>query len=59
MRNPTKKQLVHEGEVTGFTKNGYIRFDLDDGTKTCKARENLVHISKGKNGDRQGNRKRV
>ena len=41
VRNPTSKQPVHTGEVTGYTKIGYIKFKLDDGIRTCRDKKNL------------------
>ena len=46
VKNPTKNQPVDTGRVTGYTRNGYIRFDLDDGTSTCRASKNLELIEK-------------
>ncbi len=44
VRNPTSKQPVHTGEVTGYTKIGYIKFKLDDGIRTCRDKKNLELI---------------
>ena len=41
VRNPTNKQPVHTGEVTGYTKIGYVKFKLDDGIRTCRDKKNL------------------
>ena len=43
--NPNKRQPVTTGSVTGYTSNGFIKFELDDGTKTCRAAHNLILIS--------------
>ena len=43
--NPTKKQPIDTGKVTGYTRNGYIRFTLDDGIETCRASKNLELIA--------------
>ena len=42
--NPTSKQTVHTGVVTGYTRNGYIKFTLDNKISTCRARQNLELI---------------
>ena len=42
--NPTKKQPIDTGRVTGYTRNGYIKFTLDDGIETCRASKNLELI---------------
>ena len=42
--NPTSKQTVHTGKVTGYTRNGYIKFTLDNDISTCRARQNLELI---------------
>ena len=43
--NPTKKQPIDTGRVTGYTRNGYIRFTLDDGIETCRSSKNLKLVS--------------
>ena len=46
IKNPTKKQPIHVGFVTGYTTIGYVQFELDDGAITCRAPKNLILIEK-------------
>ena len=43
--NPNKRQTITTGLVTGYTRNGYVQFTLDDGTITCRAPHNLAFSS--------------
>jgi len=43
--NPTSYKQTGLGRVTGYTRAGLVKFDLDNGISTCRKSKNLILIS--------------
>lgn len=44
--NPSNKEQTVEGRVTGHTRNGFVKFTLDNGISTVRKPTNLILIKK-------------